>query len=156
VQERQLVLHQVRPLPDLGELEAEGGVVVTIPSRPDPDLDPPAAHLVHRRDDLHEAARMPERDRAHERPERDPPGLASQAREHGPGVRRRAVRGPRKARVVVAPEERLEAGRLRPPNDGQLIQVREALLGLDHEREAHRRLRSHVPPPLVDEILASR
>ena len=46
--------------------------------------------------------------------------------------------GPGKLGVVVGAEERLEAGRLGAPRDGELVLVRQALLGLDHQREAHR------------------
>jgi hypothetical protein len=39
---------------------------------------------------------------------------------------------------VVRAEERLEADRLRPTDDRQLIGIGQALLGLDHQRESHR------------------
>jgi len=56
-------------------------------------------------------------------------------------VRRRPVAVAREARVVVAPEERLEAGRFGVQRQGELLLVGHPLLGLGHQREAHRILR---------------
>jgi hypothetical protein len=38
---------------------------------------------------------------------------------------------------VIAPEERFESEVLGPSSHGQLVVVGQALLGLEHDREAH-------------------
>ena len=121
---------------------AELAVLELVPAGADPDLDPPAAHLVDGRDNLHEVAGVPERHRTDEAPEPDRRRLAGETREDRPGVRRRAVGVAREVGVVVAPEEGLEPEALGQPGDRQLVVVAQALLRLDHQREAHRVLRS--------------
>ncbi len=109
-----------------------------IPAGADADLDPAAAHLVDRGHDLGEGARVAEGDRRDEDAEPDPVGLAGQAGHDRPGVGRRLAGRPRKALVVVGPEEGLDAVRLGSLGDRDMVAVAEALLGLEHEGEAHR------------------
>jgi hypothetical protein len=40
---------------------------------------------------------------------------------------------------MIGPEEGLETGSLRPPGNRQLLGVRQALLGLDHQGKSHER-----------------
>ena len=109
-----------------------------VPAGADADLDPPAAHLVDRRDDLGEVAGVAEGDRRDERAEPDPVGLAGEPGQDGPGVGRRLAGRSREALVVVGPEERLEPVGLGALGDRDLVAVAQALLGLEHQREAHR------------------
>ena len=115
-----------------------GLVLVLVPAGAHAHLDAPARHLVHRDRDLGEVAGRPERDGRDERAEVDPGRFAGKPRQHGPGVRGGVARGPREALVVVGAEHRLEAARLSPPGDGQLVRIGHALLRLDHQRKAHR------------------
>ena len=99
-----------------------------VPARPHADLDPAAAHLVDRRHDLGEAARMAERHRRDEHAEADPVGVAGETGHDGPGVGRRLAGRAREARVVVGPEERLEAVRLGALGDRDVVAVAQSLL----------------------------
>ena len=60
MQDGQLVLQQVGALLDRRELQAELAVLEVVPPGARADLDPTAAHLVDRRDDLGEHTRMAE------------------------------------------------------------------------------------------------
>src|SRR4051794_25555629 len=112
MQDRELVLEQVGALADRRERKPERKVILLVPAGADPDLDPSAAHVIDRRDKLHEVAGIPERHGADKRSERDPRGLPRQPGEDRPRVGRRAAAFAREARVVVAPEEALEAAPL--------------------------------------------
>ena len=142
MQDGQLVLHQVGALADLGERETELTVFGIVPARPDPDLDPAAAHLVDGGHDLGERPRMAERDRRDQRSDSDRGRFAGDARQHGPGVCRRFVGRARKASVVVGPKEGVEAEALGKARQVELFGVGEPLLRLGHQRETHR----HPPP----------
>ncbi len=156
MEDREVVLEQVGPLRDRRERQPELAVLVVVPARAEPELDPAAGHLVDRRHDLGEVARVAERDRGDQSAEPDPRCVPGQSGEDRPGIGGPLSGRPRKALVVVGPEERLEAGRLGPPDDRQLLLVGQALLGLDHEREAHVRLLSRGLPMLhVDAMIAS-
>ena len=126
-----------------------------VPAGPDADLDPPAAHLVDGRDDLGEVARMPERDRRDQGAEPDAIGLPGEAGQDRPRVGGRLPGRAREARVVVGAEQRLEAVGLGALRDGDLVAVGQALLGLDHQRETHRRLLHVVRTVHVDRMIHS-
>ena len=98
VQDRQLVLHQVRALLDRRERQPELAVLELVPAGADADLDPAAAHLIDGRHDLGEDARVPERDRRHQHAQTDPVGVAGQAGDDRPGVGRRLAGRAREAR----------------------------------------------------------
>ena len=138
MEDRQLILHQVGALLDIGERQPELAVLDVVPAGADPDLDPSAAHLVDGRDDLGEAARMAERDRRDEDAEPDPVGLARKPGDDGPGVGGGLPARTREARVVVGAEERLDAVRLGALGDRDVVAVAQTLLRLEHEGEAHR------------------
>ena len=137
VEERQLVLDEVKAFADIRKVQPKLAVLLVVPARTDADLDPAAAHLVDRRDDLREHPRVAERDRRDERPEPDAFGLARKTGEDRPRIRGRPARRSRKALEVVGSEERLEAVRLGAAGDRHLVEVAEALLGLGHQDEAH-------------------
>ena len=101
------------------------------------DFDPAAAHLIDRRHDLGEAARVPERDGRDEHAEADPVRFAGEPGEDRPGIGRRPPFRPRKARVVIGTEEGLDAIRLGALGDRHLVAVAQSLLRFEHEREAH-------------------
>ena len=133
-----MVLHQVGPLLDRREGQAELAVLDVVPAGAHADLDPSAAHLVDRRHDLGEAARMAERHRRDEHAQADPIGVTGEAGHDRPGVRGRLPGRTREARVVVGAEEGLDAVRLGALGDRDVVAVAEALLRLEHEGEAHR------------------
>ncbi len=137
VEDRQLVLEQIRAFLDRREGQAQLPVLVVVPAGPDPDFDATAAHLVHGRHDLRQDARMAERDRRHEHAQTDPLGLAGQASDDGPRVGRRLPGRSGKAREVVGAKVRIEAVRLRALRGGELIGVGHPLLGLGHQGVAH-------------------
>ena len=138
VQDGELVLEQVGTFVDRREGQPVLAMLEVVPAGPDADLDATAAHLVDGRHDLREVAEVPERDRRDQHAQPDPVGLAGQPGEDGPGIGGRHAGGSREARVVVGAEERLEAVGLGALGHGHLVAVGHALLGLDHQREAHR------------------
>src|SRR5581483_11436221 len=113
-------------------------VLLVVPARPEPELDPPTAHRVDLRDADRERTRQPERDRRHERAEPDARGVAREPGERDPRVGRA---GKRVARahpgVVIGTEEGVETEFLAQPGDGELLVVRRALLRFDEDPEAH-------------------
>jgi hypothetical protein len=142
VQDGQLVLQQVGPLLDGREGEAELRVLLLVPTGPDADLDATTAHLIHRRDDLGEDARMAEGHRRHEHAQADALRVAGETGQDGPGVGRGLARLPGEAREVVGPEPGIEAVRFRALGGRQLIGVGHPLLGFHHQDVAHRSSRS--------------
>ena len=108
-----------------------------VPAGPDADLDAAAAHLVDGRDDLGEGPRVAERDRRHEHAQPDPVGVAGESGHDRPGIGRRLSGRAREALEVVGAEECLEAVRLGPLGDRDVVAIAQALLRLEHESEAH-------------------
>ncbi len=138
MEDRQLVLHEVGPLADRRKGEAELAMFDLAPAGPDADLDAAAAHLIDRRDDLGERPRVAERDRRHEHAQTDPVGVAGEPGHDRPGIRGRLPGRPGKALEVVGTEEGLEPVGLGPLGDRDMVAIAQALLGFEHEGEAHR------------------
>ncbi len=136
--EAQLLLQHVHAHLVLRVGDAQPRVLERVPARPEARLDPAAAHLVDRGDGLREGPGDAEGHRRDERAEPDARGLPGEARERRPAVGRSAVVRAGEARVVVGAEERLEALLLRGLGHREEIGVAHPLLGLDHDREAHR------------------
>ena len=81
---------------------------------------------------------MPERRRRHERAEPDAAGLAREAREGGPGIRRTRQRvGVAHREEVVGPEPAVEAEALGGGGLGELVVVARALLRLGEDAQLH-------------------
>ena len=133
----ELVLHQVGSPGDLGEWQTELTVLKVVPAGSHADLDAAAAHLVDGRDDLGERTGMAEGHRRDERAEADGRGLAGDSGQDRPGVGGRVVIRAREAAVMVRSKQGFEAEPFGQPGNLQLLQVGQALLGLEHEGDAH-------------------
>ena len=138
VQNLQLVFHQVGAFRDLRERQPQLAVLRVVPASPNADFYPAATHLVDRRHDFGERSRMTERDRRDERAQANALGLARDPGQDRPGVCRRPIGRAGEAAVMVGSKEGLEADSFGQPGQVELIPVRQALLSLDHQREAHR------------------
>ena len=110
-----------------------------VPARPDGNIHPAAAHVVDGRHDLGQIAGLAVGDRGDEDAEADARRFAGQPGDDGPRIGGRLVGGARKALVVVGSIQRVEARRLRVLRNRELVGVRHALLGFDHENETHPR-----------------
>ena len=125
------LLEHVVALGERREREAVSGVLPLVPAGAEPQLDPAAAHLVDRRNDLRQVAGQAVRDRAHQGPETDPRRLPGKAGERRPCVGRGLVARPRERPVVVGAKVRAEGRRgFNGPGEGQDLGVGEPLLGL--------------------------
>ena len=138
MQNGQLVLQEVCPLPDFGEAQTQLAVLRIVPTGSDTHLYAPAAHLVDRGHNLGEGSRVPERNRRDKRSEADRGRLAGDSSQDCPGVGGWFVGRAGEASVVVRTEERLEAEPLGQTRHLELFGVRESLLRFGHEREIHR------------------
>jgi hypothetical protein len=63
VEDREVVFEQIGSLVDWGKRQPELAVLLVVPARAKPELDPPAGHLVDGRRDLGKVTGVPERDR---------------------------------------------------------------------------------------------
>src|SRR5256885_16413511 len=108
-----------------------------VPAGPDPELDRSPAHLIGRGNDLGQATGDAEGDWRYEGAEPDASGLAREAGEGRPRVGRGSARFTRKRAVVVGSEVRFDACLFGGSRQGPDLRLREALLGVAHQRQAH-------------------
>ena len=140
VDDRELLLEHLEALAGGRERDPVRGVLGVVPTRAEPELDPPAAHRVGLRDLDRERTREAERHRRHERAEPDARRLAAERGERHPRVgRARAGSALADALVVVGPEERVEAELLGRLGDREQLVVRRALLRFGEDSQLHRR-----------------
>jgi hypothetical protein len=128
VEDRELILHQVRSFRDRRECQTELAMLDLVPPSAHTDLDPAAAHLVHGRDDLGKRARVAERDRRDQHTETDPVRVTRQAGHDGPGVGRRLPGRARETLEMVRAKEGLDPIRLGALRDRNVVGVAQSLL----------------------------
>ena len=135
--DRQLLLEPVEALLHVRERDAVGPVLAVEPARTQPELDAAAAHLVDARHGDRERAGAPEGGRGDQGAEPDRGGVAGQAGQRHPGVRRAGQAVGAQGEVVVGAEERAEPEPLGRLGHGEEVVVRRALLGLGEDPEVH-------------------
>ena len=133
----ELLLEPVEALADRREGDAEGGVLLLEPARAQPELDPPAAHLVDPGDGHGERPGQPERGRADQGAEPDAAGVAGEPGEGGPGVGGPGGAVAGHVQVVVGAEEAVEAQLLGGAGHREEVVVGRTLLGLGEDPEVH-------------------
>ncbi len=119
-----------------GRRERDGvrRVLPVVPTGPETELDPTAAHRVGLRDLDRERPGETECHRGHQGAEPDTCGLTADRGERHPRVGgTRSRRALTDALVVVGAEERVEAEALGPQRDGEQLVVGRALLGLGED-----------------------
>ena len=127
------------PLARLGEREAVGAVLALHPAGAEPELDPPAGDVVDGRGRVREQAGQPEGRRRDERPEAERRRARREPGERRPGVVRDVPGLVRLRDVVVGAEERVDPVRLARVREVAPLLPGDALLALDHQRDAHGR-----------------
>ena len=121
------------------EREAVARVLVLVPARAEPELDPAAGDVVGRDGLARQHRRVAEGRGRDQRAEPQRGGLRGERDERAPGVERAAVRLPVERLVVVRAEEGLEAGGLGGGRQAAPLIPRDAVLALDHQADAHAR-----------------
>ena len=133
---RQLVLDKVKAFADIREVQPKLAVLLVVPARPDPDLDP--TPLISSTVVTTFANTPGWRNVTGETSAPSPMRSVSRARP--PRTAQASVVGcprSREALEMVGSEERLEAVGLGAAGDRELVEVAHALLGLGHQDEAH-------------------
>ena len=116
------------------------------PASPDPEVDPPAAHVVEGRDLLRDAERMVEREHVHREAD---PDAAGTARDRGrQGDRRREHRAVGHE-VKLREPGRIEAPRIRRFGEGEALPERVRLAAARAGRELHEHAELHEVPLIV-------
>ena len=129
----ELLGESVEALAGVGELDAVRRVLGLEPPGPEPELDPPAAHLVDLGDLDREYAGIAEGRGGHQRAEPDRAGLPRDPGQGRPGIRRPGQTVAAHVQVVVGAEERAEPEPLGALGDGDEVVVRGALLRLGED-----------------------
>src|SRR5262249_39112514 len=134
----ELLLETFEAFADGRKRDAIGAVLVLVPAGAEPELDPPAAHLVDLGHGDGEWTRVPEGGRGEQRAEPDARGLPGQAGEGGPrfggpGLPADAAH----AEKMVGAEEPIEAELFGGSCHGKELVVGRALLGLGEDPQLH-------------------
>ena len=123
----------------LREGEAEGAVLALHPACAEPELDPPAGHVVGGGGRVREERGCAEGGGGDERAEPKPRRACGERSDRRPGVVRDVRALVRLRDVVVGAEQRVDAVRLAGLRERAPLLPGHALLPLDHQRDAHRR-----------------
>ena len=121
-----------------GNGEAERAVLALHPARAEPELDAAAGDVVGGRGCVREQRRRPEGGGGDERPEAQRRRAGGERRDRRPRVVRDVRVLVRLRDVVVGAEERVDAVLLAGVRERAPLFPGDALLALDHQRDAHR------------------